>query len=141
VALQVSFDRFSHPITLFAEAPGLNCPTFHHCLDLATIGMTEFVRFSIYGGPAIASCASSRFRLTSDAITALHVPLAARFAIDLAPHKWQGFVRQVESTVIQSDSGRIVFYEVTAWPAREDAPNFEMGHVDPVEHIRNSAGC
>jgi hypothetical protein len=35
--------------------------------------------------------------------------LAARFAIDLAPHKWQGFVRQVESTVIQSDSGRIVF--------------------------------
>ena len=80
----MSFDRFSHPITLFAEAPGLNCPTFHHCLDLATIGMTEFVRFSIYGGPAIASCASSRFRLTSDAITALHVPKLCRLVLIVA---------------------------------------------------------
>lgn len=36
-------------------------------------------------------------------------PHLARFAIDLAPHKCEDFVRQVESTVIQSDNGRIVF--------------------------------
>ena len=79
MALQVSFDRFSHPITLFAEAPGLNCPTFHHCLDLATIGMTEFLRFSILRWTCnCLVCTSSRFMLTSDAMTALHVPKLCR---------------------------------------------------------------